>query len=87
MEQKLDLILSKLEHLEKDIIEIKNELNIIKSQTTKMDSHVDFVNNVYAKVEAPLNFVCEKFNSILGSTKETQELQEMQEPTMLISNS
>lgn len=67
---KLDLILTKLNKLEKDIDLIKSELDIIKKQTSKMDKHVDFVENVYTKVEYPLHYVCDKFNYLVGNQNE-----------------
>jgi len=73
MNKKLDLILEKLSNIEGDISNIKKELEIIKKQTSKMDTHVDFVNNVYEKVEAPLNYVCDKFNLFLGSTDDNDQ--------------
>ena len=36
----------------------------MEQQTTKMDSHVDFINNVYDKVEEPMNYVLNKISSI-----------------------
>ena len=58
VDQKLDLILERLDKIEKD-------LEQIKQQTSKMDKHVDFVDNIYVKVEAPLNYVCDKVNGML----------------------
>ncbi len=66
METKLDILLEKISNLEEDVITIKKELEEIKSQTTKMDSHVEFVNGVYETVEAPLYYVCNKVNTLLG---------------------
>ena len=66
MEKKLDIILKKINKIELDIADIKNELNSVKDQTTKMGKHVDFVNNVYTKVEAPLNYVTDKFHTLIG---------------------
>ena len=67
MEEKLDEIINRLQAIELDIKYIRQDINQIKQQTSKMDSHVDFINGVYEKVEAPLNFVTSKFHTLVGS--------------------
>ena len=67
---KLDIILNKLEKIESDINKIKKDISVIKQQTSKMDNHVDFVNTVYEKVEAPLNYVTSKYYSLMGTDHE-----------------
>lgn len=64
---KLDIILTKITKMENDILEIKEELGLIKVGTTKMESHIDFIDNVYDKVETPLNYICNKFNRLIGT--------------------
>lgn len=54
-------ILQILQTIQTDIEQIKRDISDIKGQTTKMDSHVDFVNDVYEKVKAPLNYACNAF--------------------------
>lgn len=49
MERKLDLILMKLDG------------SVIKN-CDKMGKHIDFVNDVYATVKAPLNYIANKIN-------------------------
>tara|TARA_B100000575_G_C23140764_1_gene663762 strand:+ start:3784 stop:4062 length:279 start_codon:yes stop_codon:yes gene_type:complete len=57
----LDLKLNK-------IIELLEE-NVTKN-CDKMGNHIDFVENVYNNVKHPLNFVCNKFNYLIGEQKE-----------------
>lgn len=61
MEQKLDIILQKLDN------------NIIKN-CDKMGDHIDFVNNVYETVKVPLHYISNKIHKIvnpLGSTSKS----------------
>jgi glycerol-3-phosphate responsive antiterminator len=60
------LILDKLSIIETKIDNIQKDVEIIKIQTSKMDQHVDFVNNIYETVEEPLNFVVNRWNSLFG---------------------
>jgi phenolic acid decarboxylase len=32
-----------------------------------MNDHIDFVNDVYEKVETPMNFIVTKFNKMIGN--------------------
>lgn len=52
LEQKLDLILQKLECVEKG--------------TDKMASHIDFINDIYSKVQTPLFWICDRINHMRG---------------------
>ena len=53
MEQKLDIILQKLDN------------NIIKN-CDKMGDHIDFVNNVYETVKVPLHYISNKIHKIVN---------------------
>lgn len=66
MSDKIDILLTKITNIEHDIQKMKKDIEIIKSQTQKMDDHVDFVNDVYTHVEQPLNYVVNKWNRLLG---------------------
>ena len=52
LEQKLNLILEKLESVEKG--------------TDKMTSHIDFINDIYSKVQTPLFWICDRVNYMRG---------------------
>jgi predicted nuclease with TOPRIM domain len=52
LEKKLDLILQKL--------------NTVEKGTDKMASHIDFINNVYSRVQTPLFWICDRINNMRG---------------------
>jgi len=52
VEQKLDLILQKL--------------NTVEKGTDKMASHIDFINDIYSKVQTPLFWICDRINHMRG---------------------
>lgn len=59
MEEELKIINSKLDI----IIELlKTQINSSK----KMDDHIVFIEHTYDKLRAPLDFVKDKFNTIMG---------------------
>lgn len=52
LEQKLDLILQKL--------------NTVEKGTDKMASHIDFINDIYSRVQTPLFWICDRINHMRG---------------------
>ena len=56
IEEKLSLIIDKLEKLE--------------TSNVKMDEHIDFINSVYSRVQRPLYWVCDKVNYMKGQKLE-----------------
>ena len=65
---KIDELDNKILSLEKKIDTLIYKLEIIKEDTDKMSSHIDFVDNVYSKVKAPLFWICDKIVSIKSNT-------------------
>jgi len=59
IDQKLNLILSKLEDLDKRIA-------AIETNTLKMDSHIDFVESVYDNIKSPFHRI---MNMIQGTPR------------------
>mgnify|MGYP001231375853 CR=1 FL=1 len=59
LEEKLNLILEKLELVEKG--------------TDKMGSHIDFINDIYCKVQTPLFWICDRVNYMRGYRLDTSE--------------
>ena len=55
IEQKLDIIISKLENIE-------TKLNIVEQSCNGMDSHIGFINNVYNTVRSPVDFILERIS-------------------------
>lgn len=61
MEGTLQHILNEITEMRREINEIKNTLNIdIKENCQKMGGHIDFVENVYETVKAPLSYISNK---------------------------
>ncbi len=58
LEEKLNVIIEKLESVE--------------NGTNKMTSHIDFINDIYIKVQVPLFWVCDRVNYIRGYKAEKQ---------------
>ena len=58
LEEKLNLIIEKLESVE--------------NGTNKMTSHIDFINDIYNKVQVPLFWVCDRVNYLRGYKGEKQ---------------
>lgn len=71
-DDKLDILLTKLSNIEIKLEGLEKDIQTIKEQTTKMDDHVDFVNNVYETVEAPLHYITDKFHYMIGSSNTKQ---------------
>lgn len=60
---------SKIEDLENEIISLRHDINILSEliiemtkSTKKMDNHIDFVDSVYNKLKAPLNYISSTYN-------------------------
>lgn len=71
---KLDIIIEKLNSLEQQLFSIKNDLNKIANKSndienncSKMKEHIDFVESVYETVKEPLNFFTNKFYYYIGN--------------------
>jgi hypothetical protein len=67
---KLHLIEKKLQKLETKCDDIDKKCDMIlellkdnSKDCKKMSSHIDFIDNVYDNVRAPLNFVCDSINN------------------------
>lgn len=52
LEEKLNLILQKL--------------NTVEKGTDKMASHIDFINDIYSRVQTPLFWICDRVNYMRG---------------------
>ena len=80
-ENKLDLIIKKLDNLEKSIVVLQNDVNMIKEKINidlaenckKMSDHIDFIETVYDNVKNPLGFLCNKLNVFSGNSNYTLE--------------
>lgn len=66
------LILDKLESIEKRLIVIESEIEIIKNSTENMNTHISFVENIYESVKYPFYFIMNNF-----STKKIEPLEQI----------
>ena len=57
----------KVNSLEEKIDSLISMLGDVKEDTSKMSSHIDFIDNIYAKVRTPMFWICDKINSIKTS--------------------
>lgn len=71
-----NMIDKKLTNLENDVKDINKKCDMIlellkdnSKDCKKMSSHIDFIDNVYENVKAPLNFVCNSINNNLLTDK------------------
>jgi|TARA_B110001452_G_scaffold168774_1_gene141058 hypothetical protein len=53
----------KVESLELKLDMLISKLDVVKEDTGKMSTHIDFIDNVYSKVKMPLFWICDKINS------------------------
>jgi len=71
---------TKLNKIEKDIMELKMDLitinnkldtllfkidSDVSTECKKMGEHIDFVENVYSSVRRPLGFICNRVNNLI----------------------
>jgi len=54
---------------EKELKEINERLIHIEKICVRMDRHISFVDRTYESFEAPLSFIKQKFDLLLGTTK------------------
>jgi hypothetical protein len=61
---KIDLILSKLNDIER-------RLDKIESSCNGMDHHIGFIENVYGTLRSPLDYVTRQVNRLSGAPQES----------------
>ena len=62
-EDKLDIIINMLKKIQNSIDLIVEGNNSIKTNTAKMSTHIDFINEVYYQMKQPLNYLSSYFSS------------------------
>ncbi len=65
IEKRLDNIENRLENIENDIHNINHKMNGIEVNTNMMGSHIHFVEDVYERVKKPLNYLTNKINNMI----------------------
>ena len=63
--EKLDKILKEVEEIKKILNRLLDKSEDIEESCKGMDSHIDFVNNVYSTLRAPLDWIT---NKVSGET-------------------
>ena len=59
----LRAIHDRLENIENEIKLLNRDINLhVKPETAKMSNHIDFIELVYSRVKAPLNYICAKLS-------------------------
>ena len=62
-EDKIDIIINMLKKIQNSIDLIIEDNNSIKTNTAKMSTHIDFINEVYRQMKQPLNYLSSYFSS------------------------
>lgn len=66
MDSNILLILESIKNIEKRLELIEQKLT---SSTEKLETHISFIENTYATLRVPLNYVKQKVEMILGTKK------------------
>ena len=61
----LNDIINRLDRIEERIIHLEQKQEEIKESTHNMDSHIQFIENVYDNVKKPLSYVTHKINNFI----------------------
>ena len=60
---KLNILDNKLNNLDNKLDKILELLEKNSKDCEKMSSHIDFIDNVYENVKAPMNYICDTMNN------------------------
>ena len=69
---RLDKMQADITNIQKDITDIKESVKHLSPMVENMDNHVEFINSVYARVERPFHFVCNKVSKYMGRVEDDQ---------------
>lgn len=76
-------LFERLDKLETDISELTQSMQELKDimkkditpKCSKMESHIDFIEEVYATVKSPLYFICNKVNRMTGKSCQPKQVE------------
>ena len=68
IEEKIDALDIKLQKIW-DLLE-----NNVSKNCEKMETHIEFVENVYDNVKQPLQYICDSFNTLMIRNEDTKTL-------------
>ena len=83
-QERFDKIERKLERIEIKLDALLEKMEISVKECNKMGEHIDFIENVYETVKAPLSFICDKVN-IFSGNQET-DLENIEPVNHLLTN-
>ena len=63
LEQKVNILDNKLNNIDNKLDKILELLEKNSKDCEKMSSHIDFIDNVYENVKAPMNYICDTMNT------------------------
>ena len=72
--QLLELVLKKLEELEKSHLNLERKVDEIHKNTKRMEDHINFVENTYDKVKTPFHYLIDKVNLLSFSPFRKSEI-------------
>ena len=65
----MDNLEKKIDKLTEEIISLRKEVFELKNSCSRMDNHINFVENTYSTLKYPLDFMKTKINSLTGATQ------------------
>jgi len=65
--ERIEKIENSLQRVEIKLDALLEKMEISVKECNKMGEHIDFIENVYETVKAPLSFICDKVNVFSGS--------------------
>jgi len=66
--------LGKIDNIEKKLDLILEKLNSVEKGTDKMSSHIDFIDTTYTRIKTPLFWVCDRVNVLRGIQRSPEVL-------------
>ena len=66
--------LGKIDNIEKKLDLILEKLNSVEKGTEKMSSHIDFIDTTYTRIKTPLFWVCDRVNVLRGIQRSPEVL-------------
>jgi len=64
---RLNLIEKKVDNINQKLTDLIILMNDNKRDCEKMSSHIDFIDSVYDKLKAPIDFVCNGINNRINN--------------------
>jgi len=67
VEQKMDKVEQKIDKVEQKLDNLNNKTENMEQDCTQMRNHIDFIEDTYSKVRAPLNFFTNQINALISN--------------------